>query len=267
MDIPKYRRPLNHYQIQLLQTLYKFRFATTYLIANSQGSKHPRVITSRLKILLDQDYIGRNYDNSYKIKGKPAIYYLRPNGIRYLRLQSYSNKKVIDSIYHDKRTSQTQIDHCLNLFEIYVRFKKLYPGTFRFYSKSELAGRPNLPEDAPDARVTRIKTDSKKDNDYFLESYEDSIPYRRLIIKIRRFISYAENGSWEKLTENKLPTVLMVCESKTLQYRVMRLVHRELDSSYVDLKFLTILKEELAKDSSDIPKWIRISDENELVLI
>jgi len=157
MDNPKYRRPLNHYQIQLLQTLYKFRFATTYLIANSQGSKHPRVITSRLKILLDQDYIGRNYDNSYKIKGKPAIYYLRPNGIRYLRLQSYSNKKVIDSIYHDKRTSQTQIDHCLNLFEIYVRFKKLYPGTFRFYSKSELAGRPNLPEDAPDARVTRIK--------------------------------------------------------------------------------------------------------------
>ena len=57
----------------------------------------------------------------------------------------------------------------------------------------------------------------------------------------------------------------MVCESKTLQYRVMRLVHRELDSSYVDLKFLTILKEELVKDSSDIPKWIRISDENELV--
>jgi len=259
-----YRKPLNNHQIQLIQTLYKFRFATTKLIATSRQANE-RVILSRLKILLDQDYIGRHYDSSYRIIRKPAIYFLRPKGISYLRLQSYSNPKVLNSIYHDKRASQTQIDHCLNLFEIYVAFKKLYPNTFKFYSKSELAARSNLPKDAPDALISRIKTNSNHNNDYFLESYEDSIPYRRLIIKIRRFISYAENGSWEKLTDNKLPTILMVCESKTLQYRVMRLVHRELDSSYVDLKFLTILKEELVKDSSDIPKWIRISDENELV--
>ena len=70
-----------------------------------------------------------------------------------------------------------------------------------------------------------------------------------------------------KLTDDKLPTILMVCESKTLQYRVMRLVRRELDNSYVDLTFLTTTKEELTKDRPDIPKWIRISDENELVLL
>jgi hypothetical protein len=121
--------------------------------------------------------------------------------------------------------------------------------------------------EAPDAQLGRIKTDQLRDNDFFLESYEDSIPYRRLIIKIRRFITYAENGNWEKLTDDKLPTILMVCESKTLQYRVMRLVRRELDNSYVDLTFLTTTKEELAKDSPNILNWIRISDENELVLL
>ena len=83
MDNTKLRKPLNSYQIRLLQTLYKFRFATTKLISDSQNSKYERVITARLKILLDQDYIGRNYDSSYRIKGKSASYYLRPKGIRY----------------------------------------------------------------------------------------------------------------------------------------------------------------------------------------
>lgn len=50
---PAYRRPLNQSQIQLLQTLYKFRFSTTHLIAKSQGNKYPRAILARLRVLVD----------------------------------------------------------------------------------------------------------------------------------------------------------------------------------------------------------------------
>jgi hypothetical protein len=265
MTNPTYRKPLNDYQIQLIQTLYKFRFATTKLIASSRKANE-RVISSRLKILLDQDYIGRHYDNSYKLIGKSASYYLRPKAIRYLKLQTYANKQVLSSIYHDKRASDSQINHWLSLFEIYVAFKRLYPDTFRFYSKNELAGKTNLPEELPDARLSRIKAKPNKDNDFFLECYEDSIVYRRLIIKIRRLIDYAETDKWQKRTDQMFPTILLVCESRTLQFRVIRLVKRVLDSSFASPIILTILKDDLVKSGNE-SKWIKISDEDEFVLI
>ena len=68
-------RPLNSHQLQLLTTLYKFRFATAQLIASSQGTKYTRVILTRLKILVDQGYIGQNYDSSYKIIGSLVTSY------------------------------------------------------------------------------------------------------------------------------------------------------------------------------------------------
>ena len=51
-------RSLNSYQHQLLQLLYLFRFATAHQITEQQSAKHIRVILNRLKILVDQGYIG-----------------------------------------------------------------------------------------------------------------------------------------------------------------------------------------------------------------
>ena len=69
-------KPLNNKQIEVLNILYRFRFGTSELIAliMNQSTIYTR---TRLNRLLAQDYIARNYDSSYKLRGIATNYYLK----------------------------------------------------------------------------------------------------------------------------------------------------------------------------------------------
>jgi hypothetical protein len=241
---PKYRRPLNTYQIAILNTLYKFRFTTSALLADNQQAKSLRVISSRLKILVDQEYLGMNYDSSYRIKGKAATYYLNTKAVRYLRDQPYTNEAALRSIYHDKRTTDTRIQHRLNVFKTYIRLKTVYPGRYKFFSKSELITKPFVPKQRPDAYLI----DSKTDQSYFLDCLEDSMSFWTLRKTIRRYINYAELEIWQKYQSKPHPVVLFVCETEQLVRKVKSMVSKELDKSYTDIQVEVKLDKELTLD-------------------
>ncbi len=229
---PTYRRPLNTNQLAILNTLYKFRFTTAALLTENQNANNLRVISNRLKILVDQDYIGMNYDSSYRIKGQPATYYLKTGGIRYLRAQDYSNESALRSIYHDKRATPSQISHRLHVFKVYVQLKNTYPGRFKFYSKTELMSKDYVPKTKPDAYLIDIQTSQH----YFMDYLEDTASFWTLRKTIRRYITYTELGIWQKYKPHTPhPNVLLICESSKLSKKVKTLISRELDSSYVDL--------------------------------
>ena len=240
-------RPINSHQLQLLTTLYKFRFCTAQIIASSQRAKHTRVILTRLKILVDQGYIGQNYDSSYKIIGKPATYHLLPKGIQILRQQPFTDPNALKQIYYDKNKDEGHIQHRLNVFKAYVFIKKNYPKQFQFFSKTELPSlKHKLPKDLTDAYLQ--KNEEIKDNsdthkhqltnpDYFLSFYEASAPYWRIKNSIRRYITYAESEKWQKATERDFPVVLVACETKALERRLQNLTKRELDNNWVIVKF------------------------------
>src|SRR3990170_4920383 len=80
----KRHNKLNTEQLAVLQLVYKFRFASSKQIAAYQQKKSAKTIQKRLKILEDQQLIAKRYDKSYKLKGKPAAYYLLPQGARAL---------------------------------------------------------------------------------------------------------------------------------------------------------------------------------------
>jgi hypothetical protein len=261
MKQPKYRRPLNSHQIRLLKLLYKFRFVTSQLITKSEDSKYPRVITSRLKILLDQDYIGRNYDSTYKIQGKSASYFLRPKGVRYLRQQPFADKSVLNSIYHDKRATLYQIDHRLSIFEIYSAIEHNYPKTFDYFTKSELV-EYDLIKNLPDAYMRRIRHSTVKDNDFFLDYLEDSLLYRQLIVVIRRYIKYTEEEDWESVFGESFPTIILICESRRTRYRVSQLVKKALDRSYASIHYQVITKDRIMS-GTDMSKWPKIPADDE----
>lgn len=229
---PKYRRPLNTHQIAILNTLYKFRFTTTALLAENQQAKHQRVISNRLKILVDQGYIGMNYDSSYKIKGKPATYYLATDGVKYLRQQPYTQESALRSIYQDKRANDSRIQHRLNVFKAYITIKQTYPDRFKFYSKTELMNKSYVPKMRPDA----LLIDSQSDKSYFLDYLEDNMSFWTLRKAIRRFVTFAELEIWQKHQNKPHPVVLFISESDKLRKHVENLVKRELDASYVDIQ-------------------------------
>src|ERR1035437_633179 len=82
---PTRRKRLNGMQMDVLLCLYKFRFGTPELISSYQEVAAVRDTNKRLKILMEQEYIGRNYDSSYRIDRKQASYYLLPKGIKLLK--------------------------------------------------------------------------------------------------------------------------------------------------------------------------------------
>lgn len=229
---PKYRRPLNNHQLAILSTLYKFRFVTANLLADNQRANHVRVISNRLKILVEQEYIGMHYDSSYRIKGKPATYYLLPKGVRYLRQQSYVQESALRSIYHDKRATPSQIAHRLSVFKVFISLKNTYPKRFKFFSKTELMNKVYVPKIKPDAQI--IDTQTKQY--YFMDYLEDTASFWTLRKTIKRYITYAELGIWQKHKLNQPhPIILFVCESGNLKKKVESIAIKELDSSYVEL--------------------------------
>ena len=237
MTKPAHHRPLNTHQIKLLILLYKFRFATAQLITTNQSSKYTQVIQGRLQLLLDQVYIGRNYDSSYKIQGKPATYYLLPEAIRYLKVQPYTQPKTIRSISKDKNAPDHAVAHYINTFTTYIALQRLYPGIFNCFSKSELPKYAYLPQLTPDMWIKRITRVNNLANDYFLDCYEEVTPYRLKIQRIREYIEYAEDDTkWKQNTKRPLPTLLMVCETEKLMGQLLRLATRELENCSVDLK-------------------------------
>ncbi len=242
---PKYRRPLNNQQLQLLKTLYKFRCATTGLIAETQGAKYIRVILGRLQVLEDQGYIGKKYDSSYKIERKPASYHLLIKGIRIVKTLPGINQAAIKSLYYDRTASDEQIEHYLRVFQLYNNIKLAYPDQFKFYSKTELIGKDYVPAPIPDALLTRKKPSNTKPNDFFLDSIEQSLSYKLLISRIRKYVAFAESEAWEKKKQKDFPTLIFVCENELVQKRVSFQMKKTLDTSYADLKYKIVVRDKL----------------------
>ena len=158
MHLVKYRRPLNKDQIHLINLFYKFRYINTRQLSEYLG-KNPRIINGRLKILLDQGYIDRFYDKSYKLKGKPAIYYLLPKSLSFLKTQPYFNNYAKFLHYRNKTSSNALINHYIKVFDIYQELKNKYNDD-KFITKIELARKLELNEILPDLLI--IKPNKQK---------------------------------------------------------------------------------------------------------
>ena len=97
-------------QLAVLKLLYRFRFGTTDLLARALDLKDGRYIHTRLEALVTQGYIGKNYDSTYKLDGKPATYYLLPKAFAALKKQHKTtgkelSEKTLRNAYKDKEAS------------------------------------------------------------------------------------------------------------------------------------------------------------------
>lgn len=233
-------RSLNAHQHQLLQLLYLFRFATARLVAEQQGAKHTRVILDRLKILVDQGYIGMNYDSSYKLQGKPASYYLLPKSFSYLKTKPFASPGVIKSIYYDRKADELQIAHYLHVFSAYNSLKQKYGQDYNIFAKSELRDWKHFPKEKPDLYLRRKDKKTDEIIDYFADTFETSTSYGRMRHKIKAYIGYAERDSWQKHMKRPLPTILLVCENGEVKRKAQAITKREAETTFISMNFVFI---------------------------
>jgi hypothetical protein len=94
---PKYRRPLNTEQIQILEILYKFRFVSVAVLKEYFIESNPGMnVFRRLETLEQQEFIAKRYFDNQRLLHKPVAYYLLPAGGR--KLREYRDKDDTDEI-------------------------------------------------------------------------------------------------------------------------------------------------------------------------
>lgn len=259
----KPRRKLNSDQLLVLKLLFKFRFGSNDLVAQYFGKKDRSYVFKRLTILLKQDYIGKRFDSSYRIQGKPAAYYLTPAGARILKSSFEDIELNIKSIYKDKTVSESFVQHCLDVFAVHNQLKDIYGDKLLFFTKSQLASYDYFPDKSPDAYI-RLKN-GEGESQFFLDIYHDSQPFFTIVRRIKQYISYCEDGDWGA-TETDFPKVLVVCESVSTQKRLIKQMAKALNNTNEDeIAFYVTTKAQLKTVNNDDAIWQGANDPETLL--
>jgi DNA-binding HxlR family transcriptional regulator len=230
---PIRRKALNKDQLNILYTLYKFRFGTTDLLRTTQSKQISRqYINTRLRILCEQEYIGRRYDSSYKLQAKFAQYYLLPKGIEILRQHpEIFNVQILKNIKKDVNASESFARHAINIFKVCAKLKEQYGdtsnGSFHFYTKSYMVGYivDSFPKPLPDAFASFRATLGRAIEHYIIECFDDTMPQSVMRKRIEQLVDHADSDEWS-LTKS-YPNILLVCEIDRIQKSVQRWVTQE----------------------------------------
>jgi len=261
-------RKLNQGQLEVLLKLYRYRFGTRELVADSLG-KSDMSIYLRLQTLIANGYVASRYDKSHRLSGRPAAYYLLPKGLR--ALKQYTNRDditdaAIKNSYKDKdgTVSDQFIDHNLDVYAIGNRLQALYPAIKQF-TKRELVIYNYFPKQLPDLYLSIKLGDQTKR--LFLDYIEATTPSFVIDRQLRQKIEYYQNGDWQT-KGNSFPPILYVCENGSLEKRLQKLANRALYRSDTDMAVYTTTKNALGSAS---PKndliWSSVKDPDGLVTL
>lgn len=231
----KHRKKLNAEQLEVLELLYKFRFGSNDLIAQYFGKKDRSFVFKRLSILLEQGLIGKRFDSSYRIQGKPAAYYLLPAGARILHERRPDRPINIKAIYKDKTVSEDFISYCLDILGLYDQLKVIYGDGLKFITKPQLAKYDYFEDFLPSVYV-RLKVGGSEKH-FFLEYLQSSKPFFTISRRLKQYVKYADSGDWEAGTNSDFPKILLVCDESSLQRRLLKKASSILEDADDELEF------------------------------
>lgn len=253
-------------QLAVLKLLYRFRFGTTDLLARALELKDGRYIHTRLEALVGQEYIGKNYDSSYKLDGKPATYYLLPKAFKALKQQHKAtgkelSDKTLRNAYKDKKASNEFIARKLSVFTIYDKLRAVHGQKLKLWTKDQLNfdKYDYFPKPMPDAYLTILPEGIRpRSRDFFLNYLNDDTPFFVHVRRLQKLIEYVEVEEWEDGTNSKLRGVLLICESTSLLKRVRKKLALVVDEDEMPRFCYTTLQALKGSTPEDDEVWQRI---------
>lgn len=243
MDIkPVRQRKLNESQKRILTLLYVFRFGTRQQFMDSYGSPiSQQAMDIKLRSLCRRGYIGRRYDSSFKIIGRPASYYLLAKGINVLKQEPERyNDAALRKLIQDRRRSNAFIEHWIGVFDVFLRCKHRYGDNLRFLGQNSLLKRDAFPHPLPDGYMF---LQSDENRHCFVDSFDSTTPFYKVKKRILYYADFAENN--ELPTTRVFPTIVFICDTARLKQKVQTVASRRFGSSWKEISYTVLRRDEL----------------------
>jgi len=218
---PISRKQISKSQLRLLLIIFKFRFVSSEYIGK-QFKKDKSTIYERLFVLEKQGYVRKDYDSSFHLRQRPAIYSLAPKGIKYIRNNGPNLSEVaLRNMYKNRSASLQLVDHSLNIFKLCLLLRDQYPDTFDIFTTSELAPFKDFIKPRPDLYLRRASKRSPKPS-YQLETIEAGTMTWILKKRLQVHQSFLEESdSWD----DNYPNLLLICGNNNTEKRIQRIVN------------------------------------------
>lgn len=264
----KYRRPLNKQQIRTLHLLYWYRFCTSRQLARSLGKSSHKAIQNKLQTLEAQGFIGKRYNTSYKLAGRPAEYFITPKGARQLEKlkPGTTNQWATKSLYKNKTVSDDFLKHCMAVTETAQRLRNIYGGgdTFQILPKSSMAQYSYYPKWTPDLHLEIPGKGETPVKHYFVDIWDGTKPFFVSVRKTRNYVNFKESDEWQD--NEQYPAILAICEDERAQKKLNGQMKRILDEQWDDeLIFATTTTEKIQEAIKPTERiWLRIESDEEL---
>lgn len=227
------RSVLKQGQIDILELLYKYRFGSRQLLADSLGIKAGSSLHEKLQVLIKHEYIAVRHEKRLKLYGVPAAYYLTPKGLRTLAAlpeHKYITNSLIKGGYRDKAVSQAFVDQCLRVYAQTNQLGAFYPN-LKVYLRRDMSRYSYFPSTLPDAFISLSVNGTPKR--FFLDVLPDIMPTKPLYQRVTNYAQFFEEGNWD-VVSNELPSLLFVGETSTTERRLQRLIRSALRNAELD---------------------------------
>ena len=251
-------------QLQILLLLYRFRFLDRTQIQRFLNHKNHRRIIDWLNDLTSKNIIGRKYSNRLKENTKPAIYYLATKSRKILLSQPETNEKLLNRVYREKIRSVKLIEHCIFATDFYFYLKKQTQAKkikLHFYTKTDLSNYYYLPYQRPDAYIATKEDKTMKR--YFLEIIDEGTPRFMLRSKIRQYIEYFEENTWQENTGHPNPKLLFVCPNETIKTFLYKHITQVLgEETEEEIDFYLTTRETVKDSELQGNIWKKVEEED-----
>lgn len=260
------RSTLKQGQIDILEVLYKYRFGSRQLIAESLSIKASSSLYERLNVLIKHDLVAMRQEKRLKLLGVPASYFLTPKGLRTLQAidhHEYINESIIKASYRDKILSQTFVSHTLDVFK-YTNILKLQYPKLKVYLRRNMSRFSYFPKTPPDAFLSLAHDNITKR--YFFDYISASLERKVLFQRIYSYIDFFDNDGWD-VTGTEIPILLFVAENATMERRIRRIAKGVINKIEIDDEIIiyTTTKKALEAPNKEITVWSDLEEPDELI--
>lgn len=259
------RSALKQGQIDILEVLYKYRFGSRQLVADSLGIKAGSSLYEKLNVLIKHGLIAMRQEKRLKLLGVPAAYFLTPKGLRALQAlndHDFITEATIKASYRDKVLSQTFVSHTLDVYKYTNALKHRY-SDLKVYLRRDMSRFSYFPDSPPDAFLSLKLGDTPKR--FFLDIIPDNLPRNILDRRITGYAEFFDEGGWDA-TNSELPNLLLITEKGTTETRARRATQAAINRADMDdeLEAYTTTFAALSNIDKGGGVWTSINEPDEL---